>query len=271
MKYATKYQITAAQIDSQYRLNIDGLLTFHENTVARYFTSLGIAAFDMQKQDKTWVISEINLTLSEPPTMWSKDVEITIWVSEMTPLRVWIEFVAREIHSGKMTARGNSCWSLISMSDRKLVPCGGFFPESEVVPELAAGPHKKRATPRLNEVATQSLGHTVNRIDLDFNGHTNNRRYVQMALSCFDELFLQSHRPDRLNIRFIRESRQGDVIRCETFSTEEPLTFASSIRNDSGQEICRVGSHWTDKEVLPDIAELNYVRNPVCQDGLPAE
>ncbi len=42
MKYSRRYQITAAQIDSQYRLTIDGLLTFHENTVARYFTTLAL-------------------------------------------------------------------------------------------------------------------------------------------------------------------------------------------------------------------------------------
>ena len=84
MKYSTRYPITAAHINAQYRLTIDGLLTFHENTIARYLTSLGLAAFDMQKQDKTWVISEINLELPEPPTMWSEDVEVSVWVSEMS-------------------------------------------------------------------------------------------------------------------------------------------------------------------------------------------
>ncbi|MCR4825110.1 MAG: hypothetical protein K5849_07135, partial [Bacteroidales bacterium] len=100
MKYSTIYQITAAQIDGNYRLTTDGLLTFHENTVARYFTTLGAAAFDLQKEDKTWVISEINLSLPEPPVMWSEDVEVTVWVSEMSALRVWIDFTARELHSG---------------------------------------------------------------------------------------------------------------------------------------------------------------------------
>ncbi len=42
MKYSTRYPITAAQINAQYRLTIDGMLTFHENTVARYFTTLGL-------------------------------------------------------------------------------------------------------------------------------------------------------------------------------------------------------------------------------------
>lgn len=125
MKFSTVYPITAAQIDANYRLNVDGLLTFHENTVARYFTTLRLAAFDLQKEDKTWVISEINLELPEPPSMWSEDVEVTVWASERTSLRVWMEFTARERHSGRITARGSSCWSLISMTERTSWPRTG--------------------------------------------------------------------------------------------------------------------------------------------------
>ena len=98
MKFSTVYPITAAQIDANYRLNVDGLLTFHEKTVARYFTTLRLAAFDLQKEDKTWVISEINLELPEPPSMWSEDVEVTVWASERTSLRVWMEFTAGRAH-----------------------------------------------------------------------------------------------------------------------------------------------------------------------------
>jgi len=264
---STVYQITAAQIDGNYRLNVDGLLTFHENTVARYFTAMKVAAFDMQKHDRTWVISEIDLDLPEPPVMWSEDVDFRLWISEMSPLRVWIDFTAQEVHSGKIAARGNSCWSLISMSERKLVPCDGFIPAGELVPELAAGPHKKRTALKIVEEPAEIMKHTVNAIDLDFNGHTNNRRYVQMALACFGQEFLAENRPDSLNIRFIHESRIGEDLVCETHRTDDPKSYIGRIVNGSGQEICRVTSRWKDKEALPDIAEVNLIR---AAGGKPA-
>ena len=114
MKYSTTYQITSAQMDGRYRLTVDGILTFHENTIARYLTSLELAAFDLQKQDRTWVISEINLEMPAPPTMWTEDIEVQVWVSEMSSLRIWMEFTMKEVHSGVLAARGNSCWSVIS-------------------------------------------------------------------------------------------------------------------------------------------------------------
>jgi len=261
MKFQTIYPITAAQIDASYRLTIDGILSFYENTVARYLTVLGLAAFDLQKDDKTWVITEINLEQPEPSTMWSEEVEMTVWISEMTPLRVWLEFEAREVHSGKVSAKGNGCWSLISMSERKLVPCGGLIPESEFVKELA-GSHRRRGVVKHAEDAVATLMHTVNRIDLDFNGHTNNRRYVQMALSCFDDTYLSERRPDFLNIRFIHESRIGDEIETLTHPTDDPSLFVSRVLNSRGEEICHVLTHWREKEAVPDISDVNLIRNP---------
>ena len=93
MKYSTIYPITAANINADYRLTVDALLNFHESTVARYFTTLGVAAFDVQKEDRTWVISEINLDLPVPPVMWSEDVEN--WFparATSPPLRSWTNY-----------------------------------------------------------------------------------------------------------------------------------------------------------------------------------
>ena len=261
MKYSTIYPITAANINADYRLTVDALLNFHESTVARYFTTLGVAAFDVQKEDKTWVISEINLDLPAPPVMWSEDVEITLWVSELSSLRVWIDFTAREVHSGVIAARGNSCWSLISMSERKLVSCEGYIPASEVVDELSAGPHRKRLPLKPQDEPLSKFRHTINLIDLDFNGHTNNRRYVNMALICFEKEFLSANRPDSLSIKFIRESRMGDDLANYTYGTDHPSTFVGKIMNGRGEEICRVVSHWRDKEPLEDISQVNLIRN----------
>lgn len=74
--------------------------------------------------------------------------------------------------------------------------------------------------------------------------------------------FLATHRPDFLNIRFLKESRMGDTIGSETHPTDDPDTFVGLIVNGNGQELCRVSSHWREKEPLPDIAMVNLVRNP---------
>ena len=108
----------------------------------------------------------------------------------------------------------------------------------------------------------RALQHSVNLIDLDFNGHTTNRRYVQLALACFEPSFLEAYRPDSLNIRFIHESRMGDELVCQTHPADAPQTFVGRIINGCDQEICKVSSQWVKREPLPDIASVNLIRHP---------
>lgn len=118
MKFTRKYTITTAEMDAHYRLTVDGLLTYHETTIATYLTTLHLAAFDLHKIDKAWVLSEINLELPEPPTMWSEDVEMTVWISEMSSMRVWFDFTAQEAHTGKVVecALTTCSWRLTDRS-----------------------------------------------------------------------------------------------------------------------------------------------------------
>ncbi len=290
MKYFSRYPITCAEMDAQYRLTVDGVMTFHEDAVAKYLTTLNLAAFDLQRNfGNTWVITEINMDLKETPALWAQDVEVAVWPSEVSAFRVWFEFEARVAsresttegqggqgsRGGRVMARGNSCWSTISVAERKVVPCGDLLPAEEVVAELAAGPHRKRGLAQRSGQPTASFGHTVNLMDLDMNGHTNNRRYVAMALSCFDKKFLTGNRPDSLNIRFVKESRLGDALTVASYPLEDgetnkenlqksagQATFLGQVTNAAGDEICRVCSHWTPKEPAHDMPVNNPVRNP---------
>ena len=275
MKYKSVYPVTCAEMDAQYWLTVDGVMTFHEDAVAKYLTTLNLAAFDLQKDGSTWIITEINMDLTETPALWAQEVEVTVWPSEVSALRVWFEFEARVVadtlqphgHGSRIIARGNSCWSTISFEERKLLPCGGLIPAEEVVAELAAGPHRKRGIAPHGGQPAATFGHTINLMDLDMNGHTNNRRYVAMALSCFGQEFQTSHRPDTLNIRFLKESRLGDTLTVASYPIEGPeaaadaASFLGQITNASGDEICRVSSHWRPKEPAHDMVSSNPIRN----------
>ena len=139
--------------------------------------------------------------------------------------------------------------------------CDGLIPEQEVVDEFVIGPHRRRKPSNMAAEPVESMDHTINLIDLDFNGHTNNRRYIQMALACFKPGFIKAYRPDMLNIRFIHESLMGDTVRTATYPSDVDNTFIGVSTNGQGQELCRVTSRWREREPLPDISDFNYIRN----------
>ena len=128
----------------------------------------------------------------------------------------------------------------MDISDQQLLPCAATRP---VCASTAVNSNQI-----LNDDI--SLIHTVSMISS-----------VQMALICFEPDFIDKHRPDSLSIRFIHESRMGDSIMNHTYPTDVPDTYLGITTNGLGQELCRVTSHWREKEPLSDITEFNYIRN----------
>jgi hypothetical protein len=56
----------------------------------------------------------------------------------------------------------------------------------------------------------------------------------------------------------------GDEIANYTYDTDHPSTFVGKIMNGRGEELCRVVSHWREKEPLEDISRVNLIRNPLA-------
>ena len=261
MKYSHRYPITSADMDSHYRVTVTALLNYFQDTSSRYLTSLGRAAFDMQKENKTWVITETNIEMPEALAIWTEEIDMTVWISEQSPLRLWFEFIATEHRSGRTVACGNSCWSMISFSERRPVSLQGLIADELLEAEYASGPHRRKAPQKPAEEPVSTTRHTINTFDLDMNGHTNNCHYVTMAITSVPPEYQEGHRPDSLNIRFLRESLLGDDLTICTYTADAPDSGLSLISNASGEEICRIASHWRPNEPFQDLHVSNPVRN----------
>ena len=62
--------------------------------------------------------------------------------------------------------------------------------------------------------------HTVHYSDIDFNGHTNNVKYVVWAMDCIDQEYALGHPVSEIAVNFNRETRLGDKVGL--FLAEEP-------------------------------------------------
>ena len=53
----------------------------------------------------------------------------------------------------------------------------------------------------------------------------------------------------------------GDELASYTYGTDHSSTFVGKMMNGLGEDLCRVVSHWRDKELLEDISKVNLIRN----------
>ncbi len=91
-KYRHTYTSTASDITPLYRLTPNAMLMYFQDSFARLMTIHGVAAFDIVKQRRMWVITEVQMDVQPTVTYWSEDFTVEIWVSELTSLRIYCDF-----------------------------------------------------------------------------------------------------------------------------------------------------------------------------------
>ncbi len=256
--YSHRYSLTAADMDTRYRMTPNAVLLYYQDCWARYMACLHLAAFDIVKQNLMWVITEFN-TFFEPQTaLWSDDIEVTVWNSEIGALRLYAEFRVNR-SDGTEVAHGYGCWTLLDTEAHRLVPNTPIAPQIPIRPEMTTDTHRKMRFPSAEGTLLQEHSHQVNPINLDFNGHVNNRTYLSIAMQSADEAFLDLHAIRRLTIHWLHETFLGDklVSRLTLLpneSEERVYHYIHSISRNGEETAAQVYSEWVPRTLSTDIA-----------------
>ena len=214
--YTHRYSITAADMDTCYRMTPNAVLLYYQDCWARYMSCLHMAAFDLVHQNKLWVISEFNAWWEQNEAFWSQEIEVTVWNGELTGLRLYADFkICRT--DGVEVAHGHGCWTLLDSETHRPVAINNVLD----VNALGLANEEKHSKIRIpaGETVIRQAEHRVNPINLDFNGHVNNRTYLSIAMQTVSADFAQNRQLRSLTIRWLRETFLGDTLICCMYDT----------------------------------------------------
>jgi len=253
-KYTHKYTITCQDMNKDYRLSPAAVLLYFQESFARFMGMLHLAAFDVVKERKMWIITEMSAELSPVDTFWGDDIEVCIWISEITPLRVYADYRITNADTDVEIARGTSCWNLMNADTRKLDSTDSVVARIPVLPEMMTESHKKVRFPKV-ETALKQVTHKVNQLDLDFNGHVNNRSYISIAMLTVPDEFLTSHRTSRFVIHWLHESYLGENLCCYLYKTADGDYLHRLCRED-GTVAAEIYSVWQPIGSSVDVSQV---------------
>ena len=256
-QYTHRYSLTAADMDTRYRMTPGAVLLYYQDCWARSMACLHLAAFDVVKMNRLWVITEFNARFEKETALWSDDIEVTVWNSEVSALRLYADFRVRRT-DGIEVAHGYGCWTLLDTQAHRLAPLEPFLPQIPVLPEITAENHKKRRFPS-DGTPLQQIEHRVNPINLDFNGHVNNRTYLSIAMQSADEAFMDQHAIRSLAIHWLKETFLGDTLLCRLTllpneDDETVYRYLNTISRNDGETAAQVYSEWVPRTEHPDIS-----------------
>ncbi len=256
-KYRYIYTVIAAYMDARYRMKVNAVLTYYQDAFARYMTTLGVAAFDLAKEGKTWIITEFHSEFLPADTLWYEQLEVEMWISEFSPLRVYSDFIVRKVATSEVVAKGYACWGVLNIASRTPELTDFLVGRIPVIPDFALSEgHRKVRFPK-GDVPVAEVEHTVNLSDLDFNGHVGNRSYLDIAMLTATDSFLASHRIECLGIKWQHETMEGDCLRCGLSAvSDRPGEYVHVLRRKDGVEAATIYSRWQECGLPRDISEI---------------
>ena len=256
--YTHRYSLTAADMDTRYRMTPSAVLLYYQDCWARYMSCLHLAPFYVVKQNRIWVITGCNAWFEEQTALWSDAIDVTVWNSEVGTLRLYAEFRVRR-SDGTEVAHGYGCWTLLDTEAHRLAPMSPFQPQIPVLEEMTSASHKKRRF-QTEGIPLQQLEHRVNPINLDFNGHVNNRTYLSIAMQSADEAFMDTYAIRCLTVHWLKETFLGDTLQCRLTllpneTDEHVYHYLHSIARNDGEIAAQVYSEWIPRTEQIDMQQ----------------
>ncbi len=253
-KYRHTYTATASDITPLYRLTPNALLMYFQDCFARLMTIHHVAAFDIIKQRRMWVITEVQIAIEPTDALWSEDFTVELWVSELTSLRIYCDFRIVRKADEQLIASGTSQWNILNLDTKRLETTDFLDGKLTVVPELMTGSHKKVRFPKPQSTDMQ-MAHRATRLDLDFNFHVSNRSYVTIALLTMPDEILASQKLTSLTVHWLHETYLDDTLTCRMTRLEDG-NYLHTLTNADGEVVCEVMSRWVPQSERADISEV---------------
>ena len=253
-KYRHTYTSTASDITPLYRLTPNAMLMSFQDSFARLMTIHGVAAFDIVKQRRMWVITEVQMDVQPTVTYWSEDFTVEIWVSELSSLRIYCDFRIVRADSEQLIASGTSQWNILNLDTKRLETTDFLADKLTVVPELMTASHKKVRFPKPQSCDMQ-MEHRATRLDLDFNFHVSNRSYVSIALLTMPDEVLASQTLKAITVHWLHETYLDETLICRMSRTEDG-SYLHTLTNADGVVVCELMSQWQPQPETPDVSEV---------------
>lgn len=253
-KYIKKYNVILDNMDlNEYRLRPISAIMYIQDAFARYCATKKMAAYDLFDSMQYWIVTEFNIDFTDNLPFWSEEIEVEIWISELSKLKIYTDF--NLYYNGKIFSKGNALWFIIDKNTKKPVKTDVVAQRFEVCPEYTLGEHKKfnlaDITEKYNEIA-----HINNLSDLDFNKHVNNKSYINLAEMTAPDEFKKNYAIKKLNVRFNKETFLHDKLICATYKTSSPRIYIHKIEKE-GASICDISTQWEERKNSVKIENYN--------------
>lgn len=180
----TTYPATISQsdIDMTLRASISTTIGIILNVAGLDAQAKGFGIDAINRDNHTWVLSRFALEIEHLPTL-HEELGITTWIGDYNRLISTRNFVITS-SSGVEIGGAVSQWCMLDLASRRPIELSLLHEnyEQHILRDFKSTIPAVKRVPAIAE-ATSSTTHRVAYSDIDFNGHLNSLRYVDLMLT----------------------------------------------------------------------------------------
>ncbi|MBO1363332.1 acyl-[acyl-carrier-protein] thioesterase [Prevotella sp. A2931] len=161
---------------------------------------------------RTWVLSRLAIEMERMPKAYDK-FKIATWVESAMKYFTSRNFAVMSA-DGRPLGYGRSIWAMIDTDTRQPVDIlavrDGLI--SEYIETDQPCPICKSSRVKIDDDVELVRSVSTYYSDVDVNGHVNSVKYIEHVLDLFDIDFYKTHRLKRMDVAYVAESHQGDLL-----------------------------------------------------------
>ncbi|MEW6672662.1 MAG: acyl-ACP thioesterase domain-containing protein [Thermodesulfobacteriota bacterium] len=247
------YPVRSYEVDACGRLSISALCNFMQDAAGMHAEELGVSVAQLQKQNKTWMLSRLVLQMNAYPGRQDR-LHVTTWPSGIRRLFALRDFLFRDDRNRPLGSAATA-WLIIDMPTRRPLRVDPF------VKHMNPGAQGDQSDPELNlfekipESSTyeNELRFRIRYRDLDINRHVNNVSFIEWVVESLPTNVMHRSMLSGLEINFLAEAFHGDIVISKSHPLEDRsgMFLHSVVREADGQELVRARTVWQTMQKDP--------------------
>lgn len=233
--WETSLKIRAFDVDANNRLKVSTIFDYFQDAASNDAERLNFGYKEFIPMGLFWVLSWMKIECIEFPKFMD-EVKVQTWGKKQHKLYSMRDYLLVDSKS-KIICKGTSAWLLLDSKTLrpKILPV--LFPDIKMLDSKDALTElpKKLIPIRNTEIIYASQ---IRYSDIDLNQHTNNAKYIELMLNCYDEEFHKSHVLKTLAVSFNSQTKYSDQIQLRKgMEDSNSLTHFIEAENLNSEKI----------------------------------
>lgn len=229
MIYEHNFEIKVSDLNKNLELKNKSLLSFLEEIGNLQSSTIGLGINDIPNSKLSWVLLNWKVEVIKRP-VYGNLLNIKSWERGANKLHCFREYEVYDDKTGELLVRATSKWALLNIETSRPVMLLPTIPEGYAEDDKFAFSSdfpKKIIEPKQFEKVSY---YTVKRSNIDFNNHTHNLEYLDIAYESLPEGVFENTVFNNIEIMYKKETKLNDILKC--FYTFENGEHIVSIRSE---------------------------------------